>query len=198
MFALPHFSPRIIIGITSTGLATIAWSIAHVMRGFPNQPQLWVLRLATQCISDIRQQDRIAVVWVGLILWSGAVTTLHFTGLIFDIYTAVSWWDLLTHAMSGSGIAALVLLTHRKQVMTHEAVWWVVPTVVAIGAGFEVYEFIFKSFWHEWSLRQYSIDTAVDLGMNTLGAVLVSSVAKHSAAVADNSKSGLSTPNHAD
>jgi len=198
MFALPHFSPRIILGVTSTGLATIAWFIARLMRGFPNQPQLWVPRLITRCISDIRRQDRIAVVWVGFVLWSGAVTTLHFAGLIFNIYTAVSWWDLLTHAMSGSGIAALVLLTHRKQVVTHKAVWWVVPTVIAIGAGFEVYEFIFKSFWHEWSLRQYSIDTAVDLGMSTLGALLVASIANHYGTVADDSQSGISTPNHAD
>lgn len=198
MFALPQFSSRIILGVSSSCLAAIAWYIARSMRGFPEHPHLWVPRLIVRSISDIRRQDRIAVVWVGLVFWSVTVTTLHFAGLRFQIYATVSWWDLLTHAMSGSGIAALALLTHRKQLVAREVVWWVVPTVIAIGAGFEVYEFIFKTFWHEWTLRQYSIDTAVDLGMNTLGAVVVASVASHYGAVADNPQSSVSASNHAD
>ena len=164
----------------------------------PQQVELWLLRLLSRSSADIRRLHRIAVVWIGVLLWSGTVTTLHFAGLVFDIYPAVSWWDLLTHAMGGSGIAAFALLTHRKRVVTRKAVWWVVPTVIAIGAGFEVYEFIFKSFWHEWTLRQYSMDTAVDLGMNTLGTVVVASVANHYWIATDDSTAGVSAPNHAD
>jgi hypothetical protein len=98
---------------------------------------------------------------------------LHLVGLVFDIYTTVSWWDILTHAMGGSGVAALAFLTHRKHPSARNSVRWVVPTVVAIGSGFEVYEFVFKTFWYEWTVWEYAIDTAVDLGVNTLGAVFV-------------------------
>ena len=198
MLALPHFSPRIIVGVASTGLAAIAWFIARSMRGFPSQPHLWLLRFFTRSISDIRRRDRTAVAWIGLVFWSGIVTIFHFTGLVFEIYITVSWWDLLTHTMSGSGIAALALLTHRERVVTRKAVWWIVPTVIAIGAGFEVYEFVFRSFWHEWTLRHYSIDTAVDLAMSTLGTVVVASVANHYWIATDDVTAGWSTPNNAD
>ena len=198
MLALPHFSSRIVVGVCSTGLAVITWSIAHSIRGCPEQPHLWLSRLLTQFISDTCRQDRLAHVWVVALLWSGVVTILHFFGLIFEIYAAIPWWDLLTHAMGGSGIAALALLAHRKQVVAREAVWWVVPTLIAIGSGFEVYEFIFRSFWHEWTLRHYAIDTAIDLVMNTLGAVIVASVAKGYVRMTDKPTSNLSTPNHAD
>jgi hypothetical protein len=49
----------------------------------------------------------------------------------------------------------------------------VVPSVFAIGSGFEVYEFLFKSFWHDLTFRAYAVDTAVDLVVNTTGAAVV-------------------------
>lgn len=173
MFALPHASSQIVVGVGSGCIAVVGYGFARAMRGFPTNPHLWLPRLVVRSLADIRRLDRVAVVWMGLIAWSVAVASLHFAGLTLEIYSAVSWWDLLTHSMSGFGIAALVVLTHRDRVVTYRSVWWVVPTIVAIGAGFEVYEFVFRSFWHEWTLRKYVVDTVVGLGMNTLGATVV-------------------------
>ena len=111
--------------------------------------------------------------WTALALWSVAVFVLHVVGVTLEVYAAVSWWDLLTHGMSGVGIAAVAAFSTRAQAVGYGAVWWIVPTVLAVGAGFEVYEFLFKRFWHEWTLRHYAVDTVVDLCMNTLGATLV-------------------------
>jgi hypothetical protein len=143
------------------------------MTGFPDAPRRWLSGLVSHAVDDVRRQNRVAGVWTALTLWSVAVSGLHFAGVIFEVYAAVSWWDLLTHSMSGVGIAAVAAFSTRTQAVAHGAVWWIVPTVLAIGAGFEVYEFLFKSFWYEWTLHHYAVDTVVDLCMNTFGATLV-------------------------
>jgi hypothetical protein len=48
-----------------------------------------------------------------------------------------------------------------------------VSAVAAVGAGFEVYEFVFKDFWYRWSFRFYLVDTAVDIVVNTAGAAVL-------------------------
>ncbi|RLM63669.1 hypothetical protein DVK07_16020 [Halorubrum sp. Atlit-26R] len=135
---------------------------------------------------------------MGLIAWSVIVTALHFAGLTLEIYSAISWWDLLTHSMSSFGIAALAVITHRDRVAMYGSVWWVVPTIVAIGAGFEVYEFVFKAFWHEWTLQMYVVDTVVDLGMNTLGGTAVTSIVSSYLTALDRPQMRSKSPNHAE
>ncbi|OSO97065.1 hypothetical protein B9H04_13730 [Halorubrum ezzemoulense DSM 17463] len=135
---------------------------------------------------------------MGLIAWSVTVTALHFAGVTLEIYSAISWWDLLTHSMSGFGIAALAVLTHRDRVAMDGSVWWVVPTIVAVGAGFEVYEFAFKAFWHDWTVRKYVVDTVVDLVMNTLGGTVVTTAASGYLTAIDRPRPDSSSPNHAD
>jgi len=198
MFALPHFSARIIVGVGSGCIAVVGWSFARSMHGFPTDPHLWLPRLVVRSVADIRRLNRIAVVWLGLIAWSVTVTTLHFAGVTLDIYSAISWWDMLTHSMSGFGIAALAVLTHRDAVSKYGSAWWVVPTIVAIGAGFEVYEFVFKAFWHEWTLQEYIVDTVVDLGMNTVGGTVVASAVSGYLTAADRPRLDSAPPNHAD
>ncbi|WP_248648677.1 hypothetical protein [Halorubrum ezzemoulense] len=198
MFALPHFSSRIVVGIGSSCIAVVGWSFARSMRGFPTDPHLWLPRLVVRSVADIRRLDRIAVVWIGLIAWSVTVTALHFAGVTLEIYSAISWWDLLTHSMSGFGIAALAVLTHRDRVAMDGSVWWVVPTIVAVGAGFEVYEFAFKAFWHDWTVRKYVVDTVVDLVMNTLGGTVVTTAASGYLTAIDRPRPDSSSPNHAD
>jgi hypothetical protein len=116
--------------------------------------------------------DRATAAWFGVALWSVLVTALHFGGLHYRVYTTLPWWDLLTHAMGGVGVAAVLAMTHRRAPAADSS-WWLVPAVLAIGAGFEVYEFVFKTFWYDWTLRFYVVDTAIDLVVNTTGAVAV-------------------------
>jgi len=44
---------------------------------------------------------------------------------------------------------------------------------LSIGAGFEVYEYLFRSFWHSWTPLYYAQDTAEDLFMACAGGVLM-------------------------
>lgn len=116
---------------------------------------------------------RTALPWVAVGLWSVLVSALHFGGLEYGVYVAVPWWDLLTHAMGGTGVAAILYLGFCRPVRAIDAPWWILPALLAIGAGFEVYEYLFKSFWWGWTLRYYAVDTAIDLVLDVAGAALV-------------------------
>ncbi|WP_074796318.1 hypothetical protein [Haloferax larsenii] len=97
--------------------------------------------------------------WVFVGVWAVFVSALHFGGLAYDIYTKIWWWDLLTHSLSGFGVAGVLFL--------------VLPmAVAAIGTWFEVYERLFTDFWVNWSLAYYLEDTAVDIVADTAGAVV--------------------------
>jgi hypothetical protein len=129
-------------------------------------------RFVSQFRRDVRDR-RTAAAWLGVGVWSVVVSVLHFGGLEYGVYTAVPWWDLLTHAMSGFGVAAILYLGFCRPARTTPTPWWLLPTLLAIGAGFEVYEYLFKSFWWDWTLRYYAIDTAVDLVLDVAGAAVV-------------------------
>ena len=107
--------------------------------------------------------------WPLLVAYSLFVCALHFGGLQYDIYTQLWWWDLLTHSLSGIGVAAWLCLLPVTPVDATRLL--AVPLVVlAIGAGFEVYEYLFKDFYVEWTTAYYAFDTVVDLAVDFLGA----------------------------
>lgn len=136
----------------------------------------WVRSTLGRFFGQLRRdlgERRTALPWVAIGLWSVVVSALHFGGLEYGIYTAIPWWDLMTHAMSGLGVAAILYLGFCRPVRAVATPWWLLPALLAIGAGFEVYEYLFKSFWWEWTLRYYAIDTAVDLVLDTAGALVV-------------------------
>lgn len=172
MFPPPHSSPRLVVGVGSVLLAGVAALAATATPGFPSPVRAWPRALFVRLRADLPRGDRVTAAWVGMALWAVLVSALHFGGLRYDVYTAVSWWDLLTHGMSGFGVAVLLALTHRRSPAAVRS-WWLIPSVFAIGAGFEVYEFVFKDFWYGWSAGFYVEDTVVDLGINTSGAVVV-------------------------
>jgi hypothetical protein len=120
-----------------------------------------------------------------LLAYSAVVCVLHFGGLAYDVYTAVWWWDLLTHSLSGVGVAAWLCLFPAIPLDSNRLL--LVPLVVlAIGAGFEVYEYLFKSFYVEWSLQYYLVDTVVDLFLDAVGAaVFVQGVERWPSGVSD-------------
>ena len=113
----------------------------------------------------------LGIVWVALVAYSLVVCALHFGGLAYEVYTAIWWWDLLTHSLSGFGVAAWLAVVRFTPVDAGQVV--VLPlVVVAIGAGFEVYEYLFKDFYVEWTLQYYAIDTVDDLVVDGLGAAV--------------------------
>ncbi len=169
----PHISPALVIGIGCLCLTVWATRVTIRMRGYPAGIRLLTIPqyLIGQLREDMASGGLPALSWVFFSIWSVGVSSLHFWGVIYGIYTAIGWWDLMTHAMGGFGVAGILALMTRKS--TREYPSWLIPGVFAIGAGFEVYEFLFKSFWHHWSLQFYITDTIVDLIINTSGAVVV-------------------------
>lgn len=117
------------------------------------------------------ESQRRAGAWVVTLLWGFVVCVMHFGGLKYDIYTQYHWWDLATHSMSGAGVAALFYLFFEGSMNDRFARVVIVPAfVLGMGAGFEVYEFLFKDFWWGWSRSAYVGDTLLDLVMDVLGA----------------------------
>ncbi|MEZ3117335.1 hypothetical protein RYH80_15570 [Halobaculum sp. MBLA0147] len=49
-------------------------------------------------------------------------------------------------------------------------------TVDAVGAWFEVSEFLFETFWYDWTLQFYFVDTVTDRCVDALGALSTATV----------------------
>jgi len=168
----PHLSPKLVVGVASLLLTLGATLVTFRSPGYPDTPlRSWPGALFGRVRRDLPHGDRRSLAWVALAVWSVLVSVLHFGGVRYGIYTRLPWWDLLTHAMGGVGVAGVLAMTFRAS--TLRAPTWLATGVFAVGAGFEVYEFVFKTFWYRWSLWFYVTDTAVDLVVNTAGAVAV-------------------------
>jgi hypothetical protein len=111
--------------------------------------------------------------WVAYVSYASVVCVLHFEyGLEARFYWTVWWWDLLTHAASGFGVAALVPLVGLwRDRSLGDRLLLTAGALVAVGAGFEVYERLFRTFWHEWTLATYVEDTVVDVVVDAVGGV---------------------------
>jgi len=169
----PHLSPKLVVGVGSLLLALAATAATTRSPGYPAHYALrsWPSILLERLRRDLPREDRLSLAWIAIAVWSVLVSVLHFGGVYYNVYTQVPWWDLLTHAMGGAGVGALLAMTFRAQTLRSPA--WIPSGVLAIGAGFEVYEFVFKTFWYRWSLSFYVTDTIIDLVVNTVGAVVV-------------------------
>ena len=172
MASLPHLSSRLLVGIGSLVVTVGALHLTRAVSGAPPEIRSWPRQLLGQVRADL-EQGRNTRPWLVVLGWGALVSLLHFGGLAFGVYSRLFWWDLLTHAMGGAGVAGILALGLRDHSRTDGPPWWLAAAVATIGAGFEVYEFLFKSFWYQWSLQFYAVDTAVDIVVNTLGAVCV-------------------------
>ncbi len=169
----PHLSPKLVVGVGSLLLTVAATAATMRSPGYPDHRALrsWPSALLERLRRELPAGDRTSLVWIALAVWSVLVSGLHFGGIRYGIYTRLPWWDLLTHATGGAGVAAVLTMTFRASTLRSPA--WIPAGVLAIGAGFEVYEFVFKAFWYRWSLSFYVTDTAIDLVVNSGGAAAV-------------------------
>jgi hypothetical protein len=121
---------------------------------------------------DVRYRRNRRGAWAATLVWGAAVSVLHFAGLTYGIYTEIWWWDLLTHSTSGFGVAALLYLAWTDGFRSRFGLFVLLPIcVLCIGTWFEVYERLFKDFWWGWSLSFYVEDPAIDLVLDTAGAL---------------------------
>lgn len=112
-------------------------------------------------------------VWVVVAIWSVAATGLHFGGLEAAIYSRYWWYDVFVHAFSGFGVAAISYLLRPGVFTTRRRLLVLLPgLVLVIGAGFEGYEYVFKSFYQGWTPDYYLTDTILDMIANTTGGML--------------------------
>lgn len=170
--APPHLSPKLIVGVGSALLALAAALATIRSPGYPDTAlRSWPTAILGRFRQELPDGGRTGLAWAALAAWATAVSVLHFGGVRYGIYTRLAWWDLLTHAMGGAGVAGILAMTFRAS--TRRSPAWLAVGVLAIGAGFEVYEFVFKTFWYRWSLSFYVTDTVIDLIVNTAGAVVV-------------------------
>lgn len=168
----PHLSPKLVVGVGSLLLTLAATAATMRSPGYPAHAlRSWPSALVGRLRRELPRGDRTSLAWAAIAVWSLLVSVLHFGGVSYNIYTQLPWWDLLTHAMGGVGVGAVLAMTFRAPTLRSPA--WIPWGVLAIGAGFEVYEFVFKTFWYRWSLWFYVTDTAIDLFVNTIGAVAV-------------------------
>jgi len=167
----PHVSPSSLVGVTSALVSYLSFRCARRSDGFPGRPIRWPRIAVSRFSETLRRRNRETAVWLSLLLWSALVSTLHFGGLEFGLYTRFYWWDLLTHGTSGVGVAVLLQLTFPGKRTSNASAGWIVPAVLSIGAGFEVYEFLFKTFWYTWSPEFYLTDTLLDLCFAGIGAL---------------------------
>lgn len=141
--------------------------------GFPGRPLRWLPTFVDRVVEGFRGLDRETASWTAMGLYATVVAAMHFGGIRLNVYTTVHWWDLLTHVLSGIGVAALLQLTFSGPNDPVRPTTWLFPAVLAFGAGFEVYEFVFKDFWYGWPFGYYLVDTVVDLVAGAAGGALV-------------------------
>jgi hypothetical protein len=104
-----------------------------------------------------------------------AVTGLHFASMGLFLYSKIWWWDVMVHALSGLGVAAVLSVYRPRLARNTVALFVVLPALVlCIGTWFEVYERLFTDFWVDWSRAFYLRDTWIDLVADTAGAVVFS------------------------
>jgi hypothetical protein len=113
-------------------------------------------------------------VWIVVAIWSIVVTVLHFSSLGIGLYSRYWWWDLFTHGSSGFGVAAILYLLRPETFGTRrQVVLGLTGLVLVIGAAFEVYEYVFRSyFFQPWTPGKYLHDTVLDMVVNTAGGFL--------------------------
>lgn len=107
--------------------------------------------------------------WAAFAVYAAVVTALHAYGLSARLYWSIPSYDLLTHSLSGAGVAALGSLLGVFRGSTRRRMAVAAATLVVVGAGFEVYERLFRTFWQSWTLATYLEDTAVDVVVDAVG-----------------------------
>lgn len=126
-------------------------------------------------VSGLATERKWYPVWIAVVGWSFGVCLLHFSGLRYGFYTEFWWWDVMTHTCSGLGVGAWVYLLRPPAFRIRRRLFVFLPAVVFLfGAGFEIYEYLFRGFYEPWSVEYYLRDTIEDMMYNLTGALLFS------------------------
>jgi len=106
-----------------------------------------------------------------------AVSILHSLGLTLFWYGRFNFLDLITHFLGGfwiSGIALwlfLVVFRYSTKKNRRTLLRVVLSTIICVGIGWEIFEFIIRDPLFFISNKEYAIDTALDLVVGIFGAL---------------------------
>lgn len=161
----------IVFGATVSVLAVATGTLGEDGRPHATRERARETALST-VVSGIASGPEWRIAWVAVALLSVSVTAFHFLGLAWGAYTRYWFWDVMTHSLSGFGVAGIVYLLRPGTFATPRRLFLFLPALVfTIGAVFEVYEYAFREFYVRWSVERYLADTLSDLAYDALGAL---------------------------
>lgn len=113
-------------------------------------------------------------------LWLGIAGLLHAIGMLGP-YSSISWWDYLTHTVSGAFIAMIVfsaLIVATEPNTRLLIAGGTVVATIAIGFVWELIELVARSVGDRYNIPPVLVvyswrDTVIDLTVDALAAVLV-------------------------
>lgn len=148
------------------------------------------LSLAVTGFPALLERDYDVVLDPVIVVWITAGAFLHSLGMV-GVYERVWWWDHLTHAFSGTLVAAVGYAVTRTvdeyadSIYLPPAFLWafVFLVTVAVGVSWETMEMISRKLAQavgvEPILVVYSVeDTMLDLVFDIVGAVIVAAAAQ--------------------
>jgi len=102
------------------------------------------------------------------------VLYLHVQAMLHYWYWTYSWLDIVMHTLGGILIAGLTTWGYERfravpRFSRKKRMLFIVGTTLCVGLLWEVFEYVF----HLTTTINYSLDTVVDLLMDTLGAIFL-------------------------
>ncbi|WP_224333676.1 hypothetical protein [Haloprofundus halobius] len=143
------------------------------------------MALGVTVLPALLERDTDINLGAGVTLWVTLAVSLHSLGML-GLYTAIPWWDNLTHTLSATIVAGVGYATARAVDEHSDAVYlppqflsvFILVVTLAFGVLWEVLEFSVRGvtdfFGIQAVLIQYSLeDTLLDLVFDAVGAVVV-------------------------
>jgi hypothetical protein len=94
---------------------------------------------------------------------------LHVGAIIFYIYWSVWWFDIFMHFLGGIAAGLLALWLYSQGNRRGNEFWAALLGALIIGIAWEVYEY---AAGVTYALDAYTFDTATDLVMDLVGALV--------------------------
>jgi hypothetical protein len=117
-------------------------------------------------------------VLAGILCFSALIASLHFLASAYSWYWQWPWFDILMHFLGGAfiGLASLWVLFHSRYVgsfhPSRKAMFAAALVgALSVGLGWEVFEYVAGATGVS-GYESYALDTATDLAMDCLGAVV--------------------------
>ncbi|WP_224267921.1 hypothetical protein [Haloprofundus salinisoli] len=143
------------------------------------------IALSVTFLPALLERDTDINLGAGVTLWVTLAVSLHSLGML-GLYTAIPWWDNLTHTLSATVVAGVGYATTRALDEHTRAVFFpprflsvfILVVTLAFGVFWEVLEFSMRVVTDLLGIQavliQYSLeDTLMDLVFDAVGAVLV-------------------------